>query len=99
MRVRALESADDRRWLDSILGEVTATIVGVALVATGFFLAVSDVGPVITDGVRVFSFLGSVSASAACCCSCAASAELSAGGHRRAERNARNPEALTAWAY
>ncbi|WP_314504286.1 AarF/UbiB family protein [uncultured Microbacterium sp.] len=60
VRVRALESADDRRWLDSILGEVTATVVGVALVATGFFLAVSDVGPQITDGVRAFSFLGSV---------------------------------------
>jgi len=60
VRVRALESADDRRWLDSILGEVTATVVGVALVATGFFLAVSDVGPEITDGVRAFSFLGSV---------------------------------------
>lgn len=59
VRVRALESVDDRRWLDSILGEVTATAVGVALVATGFFLAVSDVGPEITDGVRVFSFLGS----------------------------------------
>ena len=60
VRVRALESADDRRWLDSILGEVTATIVGVALVATGFFLAVSDVGPAITEDVRAFSFLGSV---------------------------------------
>ncbi|GAA1975327.1 ABC1 kinase family protein [Microbacterium pumilum] len=60
VRVRALESADDRRWVDSILGDVTATIVGVALVATGFFLAVSDVGPAMTDGVRVFSFLGSV---------------------------------------
>ncbi|MET0781475.1 MAG: AarF/UbiB family protein [Microbacterium sp.] len=60
VRVRALESADDRRWLDAVLGEVTATIVGVALVATGFFLAVSDVGPQITDDVRVFSFLGSV---------------------------------------
>jgi ubiquinone biosynthesis protein len=60
VRVRALESADDRRWLDYILGEVTATVVGVALVATGFFLAVSDVGPEITEGVRTFSFLGSV---------------------------------------
>ena len=35
VRVRALESADDRRWLDSILGEVTATIVGVALGGDG----------------------------------------------------------------
>jgi ubiquinone biosynthesis protein len=60
VRVRALESADDRRWLDSILGEVTATVVGVALVATGFFLAVSDVGPELAEGVRAFSFLGSV---------------------------------------
>ncbi len=60
VRVRALESADDRRWLDSILGEVTATVVGVALVATGFFLAVSDVGPELAEGVRTFSFLGSV---------------------------------------
>ena len=60
VRVRALESADDRRWLDAILGEVTATVVGVALVATGFFLAVSDVGPELTEGVRAFSFLGSV---------------------------------------
>jgi len=60
VRVRALESVDDRRWVDSILGEVTATIVGVALVATGFFLAVSDVGPVMTGDVRAFSFLGSV---------------------------------------
>lgn len=60
VRVRALESADDRRWLDSILGEVTATVVGVALVATGFFLAVSDAGPELAEGVRSFSFLGSV---------------------------------------
>ena len=60
VRVRALESADDRRWVDSIVGEVTATVVGIALVATGFFLAVSDVGPVMTGDVRAFSFLGSV---------------------------------------
>jgi ubiquinone biosynthesis protein len=60
VRVRALESIEDRRWLDSILGEVTSTVVGVALVATGFFLAVSNVGPELTDDVRVFSFLGSV---------------------------------------
>jgi ubiquinone biosynthesis protein len=60
VRIRALESTDDRRWVDSIVGEVTATIVGVALVATGFFLAVSDVGPALTDDVRAFSFLGSV---------------------------------------
>ena len=60
VRIRALESVDDRRWVDSIVGEVTATIVGVALVATGFFLAVSDVGPALTEDVRAFSFLGSV---------------------------------------
>ena len=60
VRVRALESIEDRRWLDSILGEVTSAVVGVALVATGFFLAVSNVGPELTDDVRVFSFLGSV---------------------------------------
>ncbi|WP_345800489.1 AarF/UbiB family protein [Microbacterium sp. AZCO] len=60
VRIRALESPEDRRWVDSIVGEVTATIVGVALVATGFFLAVSDVGPALTDDVRAFSFLGSV---------------------------------------
>lgn len=60
VRIRALESVDDRRWVDSIVGEVTATIVGVALVATGFFLAVSDAGPALTDDVRAFSFLGSV---------------------------------------
>lgn len=60
VRIRALESPDDRRWVDSIVGEVTATIVGVALVATGFFLAVSDVGPALTEDVRAFSFLGSV---------------------------------------
>ncbi len=39
---------------------MTATVVGVALVATGFFLAVSDVGPELAEGVRTFSFLGSV---------------------------------------
>lgn len=60
VRIRALESVEDRRWVDSIVGEVTATIVGVALVATGFFLAVSDVGPALTEDVRAFSFLGSV---------------------------------------
>ncbi|MGC5171800.1 ABC1 kinase family protein [Microbacterium sp. DT81.1] len=60
VRIRALESVDDRRWVDSIVGEVTATLVGIALVATGFFLAVSDVGPALTDDVRAFSFLGSV---------------------------------------
>ena len=91
VRVRALESADDRRWLDSILGEVTATIVG-----SRWWRRASS-SPCPTSGRRSprtcepSRSWAACSASAECFCSCEASAGHSAGELPRAEVISRNP--------
>ena len=60
VRVRMFESRHERSWLDGIIARLTITIVGVTLVIAGVLLGVSDTGPMITDEVPAFSFVGSV---------------------------------------
>ncbi|MGW9587814.1 ABC1 kinase family protein [Microbacterium sp. NPDC055455] len=60
VRVRMFEDGRERSWVDGIVSRMTITIVGVTLVIAGVMLSVSDTGPMITDQVPAFSFLGSV---------------------------------------
>lgn len=60
VRLRALESPDDRSWVESLTGRLTTTLVGATLVVVGVMLGVADHGPLLTDTVSVFPFLGSV---------------------------------------
>ncbi|SDQ89473.1 ubiquinone biosynthesis protein [Microbacterium sp. cf332] len=60
VRLRALEAPDDRSWVESLTGRLTTTVVGATLVIVGVMLGVADHGPLLTDTVSVFPFLGSV---------------------------------------
>ena len=60
VRLRSFEGAGERRWIEGLLGQVTSTLVGVTLLATGIALAISSGGPHLTDDVALFPFLGSV---------------------------------------
>lgn len=60
VRLRAFEGGEERAWVDSIVGRVSSTIVGVTLVISGILLTVDDGGPRLTGDVPAFGFLGSV---------------------------------------
>jgi len=60
VRVRALDTGPERSFIDSIIGQLTMTFVGVALVITGILLAISGGGPMVTADVPAFAFLGSI---------------------------------------
>lgn len=59
VRVKTFQSPAERGFVEGLLGWLTTTIVGVALVATGLSLAVSTGGPELTSGVSAFAYLGS----------------------------------------
>lgn len=58
VRLRTFESADERGWVDGILGRITTTLVGIALVLSSVTLAVANSGPTFASGVPVFVVLG-----------------------------------------
>ncbi|TQJ29966.1 AarF/ABC1/UbiB kinase family protein [Microbacterium sp. SLBN-146] len=60
VRLRSFESTDERRWVDGLLGRVTTTLIGIALVISGILLGVDDGGPMLTGNVPAFAFLGSI---------------------------------------
>lgn len=60
VRLRSFEGTGERRWIEGLLAQVTGTIVGVALLATGIALVVASGGPLLTEDVPLFPFLGSV---------------------------------------
>lgn len=60
VRLRALESPDDRSWVESLTGRLTTTVVGATLVIVGVMMGIADHGPLLTETVSVFPFLGSI---------------------------------------
>ena len=62
VRLRSFESPDERSWIDGLLGRVTMTLIGIALVISGIMLSVDDGGPMLTGDVPAFAFLGSTMA-------------------------------------
>ena len=60
VRLRSFESPDERSWIDGLMGRVTTTLTGIALVISGIVLSVDDGGPMLTDDVPAFAFLGSI---------------------------------------
>lgn len=62
VRLRTFETPDERSWIDGLLGRVTMTLIGIALVISGIILSVDDGGPMLTGDVPAFAFLGSIMA-------------------------------------
>jgi ubiquinone biosynthesis protein len=60
LRMRLFESKGERYWVDSLVSRLTITVIGVTLVIAGVLLGVSDTGPMLTDQMSAFSFVGSV---------------------------------------
>ena len=58
VRIRAFAEPDDRWWLGSIVIESVGALIGIAAATLGIVLVVSDTGPELVDGVRLFAFLG-----------------------------------------
>ncbi|GAA1466067.1 ABC1 kinase family protein [Microbacterium thalassium] len=60
VRLRAFEDAGERTWIESLLGKITTTVIGVALLSIGIALVVASGGPMLTDDVPLYPFLGSI---------------------------------------
>lgn len=60
VRLRTFDDRDERSWIETLVGRVTTTMVGISLVVVAVFLGVSGGGPQLTPEVPVFPFLGSV---------------------------------------
>ncbi|WP_426319890.1 ABC1 kinase family protein [Microbacterium sp. E-13] len=60
VRVRMFDSVRERSWVDGLVSRLTITVVGITLVIAGVLLTVSDTGPMLTNDVPAFSFVGSV---------------------------------------
>jgi len=58
LRIRAFAEPDDRWWIGSVVTEAVGTLIGITAVSLGIVLVVSDTGPDLVSGVRLFSFLG-----------------------------------------
>ena len=58
VRIRAFAEPDDRWWLGSIVVETVGALIGIAAATLGIVLVVSDSGPEMVPGVRLFAFLG-----------------------------------------
>lgn len=58
VQLRTFESADERAWIDGILGRLTTTVIGITLVVTGIVLGVAEGGPMLTGNVPAVAFLG-----------------------------------------
>jgi ubiquinone biosynthesis protein len=60
IRVKAFEDRADRGWVEGLVGRLTTTFVGIALVIVATIFAVSFQGPELTPDVPLFPFLGSI---------------------------------------
>jgi len=60
VRLRSFQTRDERTWIDGIVGRITTTFVGITLIVTGIIFTINGGGPMLTENVSVFAFLGSV---------------------------------------
>jgi ubiquinone biosynthesis protein len=60
VQLRRFSNPTERSWLDGLLGQVTVTVIGIALLLMGLLLAVANGGPELTPEVAVSPFLGSI---------------------------------------
>ena len=58
LRIRAFAEPDDRWWIGSVVSETVGVLIGITAVSLGIVLVVSDTGPDLVAGVRLFAFLG-----------------------------------------
>ncbi|TFC44768.1 MULTISPECIES: ABC1 kinase family protein [Cryobacterium] len=58
LRIRAFAEPDDRWWIGSVVTEAIGVLIGITAVSLGIVLVVSDTGPDLVAGVRLFAFLG-----------------------------------------
>jgi ubiquinone biosynthesis protein len=58
VRIRAFSEPDDRWWLGSIVTEAVGALIAIAAAALGIVLVVSDAGPDLVPGVRLYAFIG-----------------------------------------
>ncbi|WP_460772843.1 ABC1 kinase family protein [Microbacterium sp. GXF7504] len=60
VRLRTFDDRGERSWVETLVGRVTTTLVGIALILVAVFLTVTGGGPQLTPEVPVFAFLGGV---------------------------------------
>ncbi len=60
VNLRAFDDGDERSWVEALVGRLTTTLVGIALVVVAVILSISGGGPQLTPEVPMFPFLGAV---------------------------------------
>jgi len=60
VRLRTFDDRGERSWVETLVGRITTTLVGIALILVAVFLTISGGGPLLTPEVPVFPFLGGV---------------------------------------
>ncbi|KAA9089204.1 ABC1 kinase family protein [Microbacterium radiodurans] len=60
LRLRAFETPAERTWIESLTGRFTTTIIGATLVIAGIILGTADAGPLLTESVPAYPFIGSI---------------------------------------
>lgn len=60
MSLRMFRDLPERTWIGGLVGQLTTTLVGVALIVTAVLLMVSGGGPQLTPDVSLFPFLGTI---------------------------------------
>jgi ubiquinone biosynthesis protein len=60
VRVKAFEDRADRGWVEGLVGRLTTTFVGIALVVVAAVFSVVFEGPELTTDVPLFPFLGAI---------------------------------------
>ncbi|MEJ1154484.1 ABC1 kinase family protein [Microbacterium marmarense] len=60
MSLRMFRDPFERGWIASLVGQLTTTLVGVALIVTAVVLLISGGGPLLTQDVGLFAFIGAL---------------------------------------
>lgn len=60
IRMKTWEGSEGRGWIEELMGRLTTTLVGIALIAVAVIMGVTVTGPELTPDVPLFPFLGAV---------------------------------------
>lgn len=60
VRLRTFEGERERGFIESLMGQLMTTVIGIALLVTGIVMVLSYGGPMLTADVALMPFLGSI---------------------------------------
>ncbi|MBZ4488251.1 AarF/UbiB family protein [Microbacterium sp. cx-55] len=60
IRMKTWEGSEGRGWIEELMGRLTTTLVGIALIVVAVIMGVTVTGPELTPDLPLFPFLGAV---------------------------------------